>query len=161
MQNLIHETVENFLKELDSPFEKIKIEFEESDKLYRVNIESHEPSLLIGYHGENIWAIQHVLKLLLWKKTDQEFNIFIDVDHYRRKQEDSVIDLAEKKVESVRKFQKPQSLPAMSAYFRRIVHLHLAKENFSDIDTESEGADDSRFIIIKPKLQSENVTIQD
>ena len=151
MENAIHSVLETFLSKMQARFSKIKIEAK-ADNQFRINIESDEPSLLIGHHGDNIFAIQHLVKLILREKEKLDLNIYIDVDNYRKRQEDNVIKMAEKKVEMARKLNSSQSLPAMSPYFRRLIHLHLAQEKFEDIRTLSEGEGDHRYIIIKPNL---------
>lgn len=148
METLLQETIEDILNRISSPFRKIKIEKREDT--YRINIESEEPSLLIGHHGENIFALQNLLKIIIWKKQPGEYKILLDIDDYRKRQEENVIKLAERKADQVMKTQQPQSLPAMSPYFRRVVHLHLA-EKFTNLMTESVGEGDFRHITIKPK----------
>ncbi len=154
MEILIQETVEELLNKLSTPFRKVRIEAQE-DGMYRINIESEEPSLLIGHHGENIHALQNILRIILWKKKPEEkFSVMVDVDDYRKRQEENVIDLAERKAEVVRQNQEAQSLPPMSPYFRRVVHLHLAK-NYQDVVTESVGEGDFRYLTIKPKVTNQ------
>lgn len=148
METLLQETVEEILNRISTPFRKIKID--KKDDTYRINIESEEPSLLIGHHGENIFALQNLLKIIIWNKQPGEYKILLDVDDYRKRQEENVIKLAERKADMVMKTQQPQALPAMSPYFRRVVHLHLA-EKFSNLMTESAGEGDFRHITIKPK----------
>ncbi|HRY91274.1 MAG TPA: R3H domain-containing nucleic acid-binding protein [Candidatus Gracilibacteria bacterium] len=154
METLIQELLEELLHRINSPFRKIRIEEIEKDS-FRVNIESEEPSLLIGHHGENIYALQNILKTIIWSKNKENCNIILDVDDYRKRQEENVLALAERKVEAVRKTNKPQSLPPMAPYFRRMIHLHLAQDKYNDIETESVGAGDSRYLTIKPKSISE------
>lgn len=153
MEDIIQEIMEEILSRLSTPFRKIRVE-KLDEKTWRVNIESEEPSLLIGYHGENIAALQHIAKTILWKKAEvggqEKYNVVVDVDDYRKRQEENVIKMAERKVDMVRKNRLPQSLPAMSPYFRRVIHLHLA-EKYPDIITESSGEGDFRHIMIKPK----------
>lgn len=151
METLIQETLEEILQRLNTPFRKIRIE-KKADNTFRINIESEEPSLLIGHHGENIYALQHVLKTIIWKKQEGDYSLILDIDDYRKRQEENVIKLAERKVETVRKTKNVQSLPPMSAYFRRVIHLHLATEDFKDIETESVGEGDFRYLTIKPKI---------
>ena len=146
----IQEILEDLLRKMDSPFRKIKIE-KRDENSFRMNIESEEPSRLIGHHGDTIMALQNVLKTIVWSKSDAETNVVLDVDDYRKRQEENVINLAERKVEAVRKTKSTQSLPPMSPYFRRLVHLHLAKEEFSDIETESVGEGTLRYLTIKAK----------
>ena len=156
METTIQELIEEILNRMNTPFRKIKID--KRDDTYRINIESEEPSLLIGHHGDNIFALQNLLKIMIWNKqpgeqsehTEGAIKIFVDVDDYRKRQEENVIKLAERKAETVQKTQQAQALPAMSPYFRRVVHLHLA-EKFAELVTESAGEGDYRHIMIKPK----------
>lgn len=148
---LIQETLEDLLQKIGVDFSKVSVGNEDSS-IYRVNVETKDPSLLIGYHGENIYAIQQILKILCWKKSNQSsFAVIVDVDNYRKRQEENVIKLAERKVEIVRKTGKSISLPPMTPYFRRIVHMHLMDNQFSDIESVSVGEDDMRHITLHPK----------
>ncbi len=146
----LNEILETLLTKVEAPFEEIHIEKEKSgDKdLYRINIETEDPSTLIGFHGENIQALQHLLKVIAWKQTQKDFNILLDVDNYRKKQEDNVINLAQRKVEMARKTKKTQVLPPMSPYFRRVVHMYLAEQDYKDIVSESIGEGDHRQVTI-------------
>jgi len=151
IEDLLKETLEEILKKLGTNYTKIIINEDEKDS-YLVNIKSDEPSLLIGYHGENIQALQHLLKVLIWKKCESEkFNILVDVDDYRKRQEDNVIALAQRKVDATRKTGRKQILPPMSPYFRRKIHLYCMGAGFDDIETSSEGDGDRRHIVIKLK----------
>ena len=150
MYTTIQETVETILNKLQSPFKKIKIE--EQDNTYKINIESEEPSLLIGHHGENIHALQTLIKAILKRKnsnSEDEFKIVLDIDNYRKRQEENLIELAERKAELVIQTNRQQSLPPMSGYFRRLIHLHIA-EKYDNIATESEGENEYRHLILKP-----------
>lgn len=146
----LNEILETLLIKIEAPFDKVQIEKEnEGDNdLYKINIETEDPSMLIGFHGENIQALQHLLKVIAWKKTAKDFNILLDVDNYRKRQEDNVIGLAQRKVEMARKTKKTQVLPPMSPYFRRVVHMYLTQSEFSDILTESIGDGDHRQVTI-------------
>jgi len=149
IEKLITETLEEILIKMGAEFSNIVIDMKDEDT-YSVNIESEDATTLIGHHGETIYSLQHILKTLCWAKAagKEEFNIVLDVDNYRQRQEERVIGMADRKVEFVRKTKKAQKLPPMSAYFRRVVHLHLMEPEFDDIDTTSEGEGDMRHIII-------------
>jgi spoIIIJ-associated protein len=151
IEDVLKETLEEILKKLGTSYTKILISEDEKDS-YVVNIKSDEPSLLIGYHGENIQALQHLLKVLVWKKCETEkFNILVDIDDYRKRQEENVIALSQRKVDAVRKTGRKQILPPMSPYFRRKIHLYCMGAGFDDIETTSEGEGDRRHIVIKLK----------
>ena len=150
METLIQQTLEEILQKLSTPFRKIRIE-KRDETTFRVNIESEEPSLLIGHHGENIQALQTLLRIILLKKEPtNDTSVVVDIDDYRKRQEENVLKLAERKVAIVRKTKSTQSLPPMSAYFRRLIHLYLSGKDFGDIQTESVGEGDMRYLTIKP-----------
>lgn len=154
MEDLIQETLAAILKNLGVVFRKFKVSHEKQPSgvtVYRIDIDSDEAATLIGYHGETIYALQHVLKTLVWKKANENVFIILDVDSYRKRQEESVLALAIRKVDAARKTLQEQTLPPMSPYFRRIIHLALAKPEFSDIVTESMGEGDHRAVTIKVK----------
>ncbi len=156
MEEIIHEIVENLVGRMGGTINKFRFE-QDPEGGYNVNLETSDPNLMIGHHGENIGALQHIAKLILWNRLGPDSpegrpDFSLDIDNYRHRQEENVISLAERKVEMVRKLSSPQSLPVMNPYFRRVVHLHLAQEKFSDIRTESQGQGDYRFIVIKPEI---------
>lgn len=152
LEEILKEILEEMLNMIGVEFNRIDVSEEEKD-LYSINILSDNPSLLIGYHGDNIKALQHLLKVLAWKKQggDKQFNILLDVDDYRKRQEENVIALAERRVEHARKTGRPQKLPPMSPYFRRKVHLHCMGAGYEDVETYSEEEGDLRHLVIKLK----------
>ena len=153
MEDQIHDILEGLFTKLGCSINKIRIEKAPEENSYKINLTTDNPNLMIGHHGENIGALQHLAKLLIWKEfAENRPEISLDIDNYRKRQEENIIKMAERKVDMVRKLSSPQSLPAMSPYFRRLVHLHLTQDKFHDITTESQGQGEYRYIVIKPEL---------
>ncbi|MFH1533917.1 MAG: R3H domain-containing nucleic acid-binding protein [Nitrospirota bacterium] len=151
IEDILKETLEELLNKLEVEYSKIDIT-EEDKGSFEINIHSENPSLLIGHHGDNIQALQHILKTLIWRKAQNEqFNIMVDVDDYRKRQEENVLNLAERKIEYVRKTGRSQTLPPMSPYLRRKIHMLCMSPGYDDVETISEGEADQRYIIIKLK----------
>lgn len=153
MELLIKETLEKLLEILDVSFTGIKIS-KEGERAYYAEIETQNTSMLIGWHGETIGALQHILKCLLWKQgVNSETQVILDVDGYKKRQEESVIRLAERKAEYAIETQKEVKLPSMNPYFRRIIHMHLANsDKYKDVvTTESTGEGQDRGVKIIPK----------
>ena len=153
MELVIKETLEKFLNALGIPYTGIKTS-KESDETYYAEIETENSSLLIGWHGETVAALQHILKRLLWKQgVDSEAQVVLDVDGYKRRQEESIIRLAERKAQYAAENRKEVVLPPMNPYFRRKIHLFLANsERYKDlVTTESTGTDEDRAVKIMPK----------
>ncbi len=153
MELLIKETLEKLLNILGISYTGIKITKENKD-VYYTEIETENSSLLIGWHGETIAAIQHILKCLLWKQgVESKTQIIVDVDGYKKRQEESVVRLAEHKADLAVSNQKEIILPPMNPYLRRKIHLHLANsDKYKDIViTESVGEGLQRQVKILPK----------
>lgn len=143
--------LKEILDRLQVDYKKITVKEDEKNS-YSINVESENPSLLIGYHGENIQALQHLLKVLVWKKDEKEqFNILLDIDNYRKRQEENVLNMTDRKIDAVRRTGRKQELPPMSAYFRRKVHVYCTGAGYDDIETLSEGEGDRRHVVIKLK----------
>lgn len=152
MELIIKETLEKLLEILQVSFSDIKVK-KENNEAYYTEIMTDNAPLLIGWHGETIAALQHVLKCLLWQKgVDSKTQVIVDVDGYKKRQEESVLRLAERKIQMAIANQKETLLPPMNAYFRRKVHLFIAEnEKYKKLVlTESVGVGLERQIKVIP-----------
>lgn len=102
---------------------------------------------LIGKNGQNLKALEHLLRVMLVKDS-KEGTIVLDVNDYRKSRATYLVDVAKQAVTRVRNTQKAEALFPMTAYERRIVHMELAA--YPDIATESVGSEPQRRVIIKP-----------
>ena len=102
---------------------------------------------LIGYHGENLQALQMLLSGL---KTRGEgaIRLYLDIDGYKANRNQSIIDLANKTAEQAIKIERNIHLDPMNAYDRRIVHTTL--QDREDVTTESTGEGEKRHVVVKP-----------
>ncbi len=164
LERMILQMVEDFAKRLDLPVTNMELTKSE-DGTYRVNleVEKDQVNALIGHHGENLIALQHIMKLILWREIDKQkaekgkgpdsesFGFVLDIENYRKRQEENIIKMAEQKAEQARKTRKNQSLPPMSPYFRRLIHVHFTQPQFSDLETVSVGEGEFRQLTIRSK----------
>jgi len=150
---LIQETLGELLSFLNLRADDMKIT-EEGDGVIRIDINSPEPSRLIGWHGETLNAVQHLLKSIIraHEKLDRSPFIVLDVDGYRKAQEEKVCRIAEQKADFVRRTGSRIALAPMSPYFRRVVHLYVANSpQLQDLTTESVGEGEYRQIVLRLK----------
>jgi len=136
-----------------------KIAVTAEDDITRVEIDSTDASRIIGWHGETLNSVQHVLKSMVRTAENLERTplIIVDVDGYRRMQEEKVKRIAEAKADFVRRTGNRIALSPMSPYFRRIVHLHVANHpELQDLTTESVGEGDFRQIVLKLKQENKS-----
>ncbi len=104
--------------------------------------------MLIGEYGNNLAALEHVLRRIMAKKQGAEAHFTLDINDYRMKRMEDLKQDVKSAAHAVRIYKKPVPLRPMSSFERRIVHLLLAE--YPDIATESVGNDPERRVVIKP-----------
>ncbi len=126
---------------------------------FAIAISCDSAPLLIGRHGETLLAFQHLLKLLVLKKLQQEAEgeekalriaLTVDIDGYRERQVEELLELAERRAAQVQTSGTPVRLPPVTSFLRRAVHLFIA-EKFEDLTTESTGFGARKVLTIKKK----------
>ncbi len=117
-----------------------------------VNIETDEAPLLIGKRGENLRALEHLLRILVGAELDDRVNIVLDVAGYRDKNTERVKRDAKERACAVVSTGDEYDMPPMSAFDRRIVHVVC--KDIADVDTESAGYGRDRRVKIKPKKKA-------
>ncbi len=110
-------------------------------------------NILIGEHGNNLSALEHLVKKIIKKRhggKDDEgaISFTLDINDYRmRRLGDLKLDIKDA-AKQVRVSGHEVPLRPMSSFERRMVHLLLAE--YPDIATESVGREPARRVVIKP-----------
>lgn len=127
------------------------LEVTETEKhTYKIQIESDQAPLLIGKHGDTLMALQHLVKAMIKKKTDEEVILIMDVGNYREQYESKILLMAKQKAEKVLEEDVRETLFPMNSYHRRIVHTYIISE-FPAIETDSIGEEPNRRIVLRKK----------
>jgi spoIIIJ-associated protein len=148
MDNLeiIKQAITDLLKKMD--FEAVvDIDISDQNNII-VNIQTEQAGFLIGQAGVNLSALQHLVRILVNKKSDQPVQFILDVNDYRKHRLELLKELAKDIAREALSKKVSLILHPMSAYERRIIHLALADE--PEINTESTGEEPKRRIVIKP-----------
>lgn len=121
-----------------------------SQEINQVNlvIEGEDAGLLIGKQGQTLEALQYLVTKILSKQTKKKPRVVIDIESYRERHKQSLIELAMKQGEKAKRLAKPVTLNPMNAHDRRIVHLALQQDK--DIKTKSRGEGLYKKVIIYP-----------
>jgi len=114
-----------------------------------VKVTSPSSGHLIGKMGETLAEIQNLIRLMASQKSGEFMSITVDVDGYKEKRENELAELAIAMAENVKTSGYPQEMKPTSAYNRRLVHMAL--DNFPDVEAVSIGEGELRRIEIKPK----------
>jgi spoIIIJ-associated protein len=104
---------------------------------------------LIGRKGERLSALQHLVNLMLSRRTGQWTRVLVDVEDYRGRRERQLADLAERAAARVVETGKMLQLEAMPALERRWIHLSL-RDN-ADVSTQSIGEEPNRRVVVVPR----------
>jgi len=114
------------------------------------NLSGEDLGILIGRRGGTLDSLQFLLNLVVNKKSmDKRIKLILDVEGYRERREDTLINLAQRLSEKVKRTGRKVVLEPMNPQERRIIHLALQKDNY--ITTYSEGEEPFRKVIISPK----------
>lgn len=105
-------------------------------------------SLLIGKEANNLRALQHVVSAALVSRDGELTRVNVDVADYKRQRADRIAEQAEDWIREVRTTGKAKSLN-LNAADRRIVHK--VAQDYSDIETHSEGVGKERKLYIEKK----------
>jgi|SRR6185369_4522611 len=114
---------------------------------------AQDQNFLIGQYGVNLAAIQHIVRVLMRKKTGEKMNIVVDVNDYFAGKKSMLEKEAEKAVEEALQNNISVALRPMLPYERKIVHAYLSAHQ--SVTTESIGKGDERKVIIRPKPSEE------
>lgn len=127
---------------------------EETEEGFSCNITGPDAALAIGKHGDCLESIGYLINQIYNKgKAHAEYKrISVDSDNYRARREATLVILAKKMASKAIRENHHVKLEPMTSYERRIIHATLADN--SKVETESQGNEPNRFVVIKLKLNN-------
>jgi spoIIIJ-associated protein len=96
-------------------------------------------------------ALQFLVRMAASRRTDRWVNLLLDVDGDRARRIQELFDLAEQSAELVEREGLAVSLPPMTPYDRRVVHLALREH--PTVATQSIGTGEYRKVTVRLKGQ--------
>lgn len=141
------ETLEDLLKAMKIEYNIDRVDYEEGT--VRINITGRDMGLLIGRKGDTLNALQFLLGLMVNRNAEDRVRVILDVEDYRLRREESLVSLAEKLSDRVKKTQRSVIMRPMSPQERRVVHTALQGD--PQIVTYSQGDEPNRKVIISLK----------
>lgn len=142
--------IKNFLDEFCKEFGEISYNIKDDDKdIIYVSIEGKDSYKLIGYRGDCLNAMQSILNSIGNKGIKDRVKVFLNINNYKDKREESLRELAKKLEKSVFKTKKKVVLEPMNSYDRKIIHMML--QNSDNVKTYSIGEEPNRRVVIDLK----------
>ena len=144
METIIQKALRIILDKFGATYDCIMVS--EENGHYRANIETDDAARLIGRNGAVLNSIQILLKNILWEQNAEKIFVSVDVDNYRKDQEERLLDKVKKHIEMMQESNLSETkLAPMSPYFRRLVHLWISNE-YGELTTESIGEGENRAV---------------
>ena len=134
-------------------FESVTVEIREGETS-RLNVvgdagDREALGSLIGRKGERLSALQHLVNLMLSRRTGQWTRVLVDVEDYRGRRERQLVDLATRAADRVAETGKMLQLEPMPALERRWIHIAL--RDTAGVATQSIGEEPNRRVVILPR----------
>lgn len=127
------------------------VELKETKDNSQITIDIEDAGNVIGYRGECLSAIQYLANIVEQKHNKNAKRVVVDAGDYKKRREQHLRDLAIKIAGKVEATGRPYRFEPMNAYERRIIHTEL--QNYSAVDTHSEGVEPNRRLIVTRKAK--------
>jgi spoIIIJ-associated protein len=108
----------------------------EKDRIV-IDIASEAGGMIIGRKGKNLDALQVLCNVYAGRIAGRHYKVVLDAEDYRSRREKSLMELAKRTGEQVRRSRGSKLLEAMNPFERRVIHTTLS--GMRDVATISEG----------------------
>ena len=112
--------------------------FLEEGELY-LEIKSGEEGILIGRHGRTLDSLQFLINRMVNKEQKEFIRVVLDINHYRKRRNDSLKKMAIRLGESVKRTNRGMTIGPFNAYDRRIIHITLQENPVLRTESSGEG----------------------
>lgn len=102
-----------------------------------IDIASDASGMIIGRKGKNLDALQVLCNVYAGRVASRHLKVVLDAEEYRSRREQSLMQLARRTGEQVRRTRGSKLLEAMNPFERRVIHTTLS--GMRDVATISEG----------------------
>jgi len=111
-----------------------------------LDVNGRDLAVLIGRHGRTLEALQTIVSSYMSNKLQFHYPVVVDIEGYKSRRRAKLHSLAAGAAARAKRQHSKASLPAMSAYERRIIHMALLDD--PDVSTHSEGEEPERHVVV-------------
>ncbi|MDA8226602.1 MAG: protein jag [Desulfitobacterium hafniense] len=127
----------------------VELSVKKKEEHYYLDINGPDLGILIGRRGDTLEALQYLTNLAVAKQVSERVRIIVDVEGYRQRREETLVRLAKRLSDKVKKTGSRVVLEPMNPHERRIIHTALQDD--IRISTFSEGEEPNRRVVISLK----------
>ena len=135
--------LEGLLDAMDLPGD-LRIQVHETHA--EVEIVGLSEGVLIGRRGQTLEAVQDLVRTAMQRRFERRSRVLVDVDGYRTRRLEKLIERAEEAVQEVLDTGEPQRLEPMDSIERRLIHQRIAAHE--GVVSHSHGREPARRIEI-------------
>jgi spoIIIJ-associated protein len=126
----------------------VTIQVTKDGKNVQFDLEGEKIALLIGKRGQTLNSLQYLTQLVINRYSNQYVTIILDAEDYRKRRNETLIQLAERLAQKSVRTGQDVALEPMPSYERKVIHTALVKNH--RIKTYSSGNEPHRHIVISP-----------
>ncbi len=138
--------IKTFFVNLGVAIESVSLRDEWED-LY-VEVKTSDSNLLIGMHGKNLEAIQHLLGRMAEKVRGKFVHTHLEVNDYMKAKDARLFAFLDSKIAFAISTGNPLSIPNLSSFERKKAHGYIADKKIEDLTTKSEWEGDNRVLVL-------------
>lgn len=132
-----------------------EVKVRKSKNKYFVDINGDKIGFLIGRRGEVMYALEHLLSLMLNKKTDSLVKVKVNISKFKQERQKDLEQMAKRLAQKAVSSKKAISLRPMNSFERKVIHKTL--KTYRNIYTFSRGAEPNRKVVISPKNSKKRI----
>lgn len=142
--------IEEIVKSLfDALGIKDSFDVNDSGEAIEIVINSDDPGLVIGHHGDTLDSLQLIISLALYKKIGEYKRVTLEVGDYKKNRSDYLTNLAEQTKQRALSENREIFLPNLKPWERRVVHIFLQEDE--EVVSESVGEGKERTLAVRPR----------
>jgi spoIIIJ-associated protein len=143
------EEAKNFLVSVSEQMGvSVKVDIIKEGKNVFFNLSGEKIALLIGKRGQTLNSLQYLTQLVINRFHEQYLNVTVDAEDYRKRRNDTLIQLAGRLAIKAVKTGQNVALEPMPSYERKVIHTALVDNK--RVKTFSDGSEPHRHIVITP-----------
>ncbi|QGH36871.1 KH domain-containing protein [Gracilibacillus salitolerans] len=144
------EKIKKYTEKIVAEFQvDVKVSAEVEQNVVTLQLTGEKIALLIGKRGQTLNAIQYLVQLAMHQYADKYYTVIVDAEGYRERRKETLISLAERLADRASKTKKDVRIEPMPSFERKLIHTALQKR--ADVETDSQGTEPKRYVVIKPK----------
>ena len=147
-ENINYNKIRGFIKEfiVKTKLDIKIIDIKKIGERYIVNLDGKDMRYLIGEKGSTLNSFEYLLTSV---KIFKNIKVIIDSNNYKESREKVLRNLARKQGKKVQETGRSIKLNPMSARERKIIHEEISY--MKGLQTESQGEEPKRYLVIKPE----------